>query len=79
MQTSSTTSVASFHSRGAELLYGDRKLLTPAEAPRRDNDGFGAGGVRSTSDVSETAPAARSLSEEEKIRLKEKYSLEYSR
>lgn len=66
--------------RGAKLLYGERERLPGATALNEsisrvsEKAGMGAG-----SDTDKASPSTRFLSEEERLRLKERYSMEYSR
>eukprot|EP00752_Nemacystus_decipiens_P002264 g2145.t1 len=66
--------------RGAELLYGERKQLCWADAVETSvSRGSASAGPRGNSAVDQTPPSARSLTEGERARLKERYSMEYSR
>lgn len=66
--------------RGAELLYGERLYRTRAAAfdgsVSRD---CGGSGETDGLDQGDASCSARSLSEEERRRLKDRYSMEYSR
>lgn len=66
--------------RGAELLYGERKQLSWADAVNTSAArGSASAGLRGRNDVDQAPPSTRSLTEEERARLKERYSMEYSR
>lgn len=60
---------------GAELLYGERKRRSGATAV----EGSRTSDCRDDRDGEKTSSSIRSFSEEEKLRLKERYSMEYSR
>lgn len=64
--------------RGAELLYGDRQPLSTVGALNRSKGSGKARGMEE-SEASQGIAAARPLSEGERARLKERYSMEYSR
>lgn len=67
--------------RGAELLYGERERLSGATALNESISRAvsGEAGVGGGSDADKASPSTRPLSEEERLRLKERYSMEYSR
>lgn len=66
--------------RGAELLYGDRKQLSWSDAASKVVSGGSAkAGLRGSNDADQEPPLTRSVTEEERARLKERYSMEYSR
>lgn len=66
--------------RGAELLYGERQRLSGVTALNESlSRGSGKAGMGDSSDADKESPSTRSLSEEERLRLKERYSMEYSR
>lgn len=76
----STNNIYLMNNRGAELLYGDRVQLSGATALNESTSrGSGKAGVDGSSDTDKAPPSTRSLSEEERLRLKERYSMEYSR
>ncbi|CAN0064567.1 unnamed protein product, partial [Ectocarpus sp. 4 AP-2014] len=60
---------------GAELLYGERKRRSGATAVEESRTS-GCGNAR---DGEKISPSIKSLSEVERLRLKERYSMEYSR
>lgn len=66
--------------RGAELLYGERKRLSGTIALKESSSRVsGEAGTSGSSDAHKASPSTRYLSEEERLRLKERYSMEYSR
>lgn len=66
------------YQRGAELLYGERKRLSGAGALENSTHAMeveSSGGDH----LSHTSGSTRSLTDEERLRLKDRYSMEYGR
>lgn len=64
--------------RGAELLYGDRKRLSGIKA-LEESRASSIARREEGNHLGQESSSTRSLSVQEKTRLKERYSMEYSR